>query len=153
MHGRGQFVIVCEKLSHSKGGSKHLLIGLLEDDLAIQEMLRLVFESEGHTVAMYADAQECLASVNSTDQQSGAPSPDLLVVDLHLSRSTSGATVIEQVRANPRLESLPIILMTASAFLDKRELARLRVALLSKPFDIDDITKLVDDLTTGRAKF
>lgn len=129
-----------------------MLIGLLEDDLAIQEMLRLVFQSEGHKVAIYTDAQECLDSVNRSDPQSGDSSPDLLVVDLHLSKSASGATVIEQIRANPRLESLPIILMTASPFVDKRELARLRVALLTKPFDIDDITQLVDDLT-GRAKF
>ena len=128
-----------------------MLIGLLEDDLAIQEMLRLVFQSEGHEVTIYADAEGCLASVNNVDQRSGASFPDLLVVDLHLSKSASGVIVIEQIRANPCLESLPIILMTASPFLDKRELARLRVALLTKPFDIDDVVQLVDDLT-GRAK-
>ncbi len=125
-----------------------MLIGLLEDDLAIQEMLRLVFQSEGHEVTIYTDAEECLASVHRTDQRSGTPSPDLLVVDLHLSKSASGATVIEQIRANPDLESLPIVLMTASAFLDKRELERLHVALLTKPFDIDDVMRLVDDLTS-----
>lgn len=123
-----------------------MLIGLLEDDLAIQEMLRLLLQSEGHEVMVYATAAECLASLRVTDPQGGSICPNLLLVDLHLSKSVSGAVVIEQIRANPRLEMLPIILMTASAFLEKQELEHLRVTLLTKPFDIDDITRLVSEL-------
>ncbi|MGH2482712.1 MAG: hypothetical protein ACRDHW_23945, partial [Ktedonobacteraceae bacterium] len=56
--------------------------------------------------------------------------------------------VIALIRANPRLKALPIILMTASTFPDKQELARLHVTLLTKPFDIDTVVQLVDELTT-----
>lgn len=128
-----------------------MLIGLLEDDLAIQEMLRLVLQSEGHELIIYATAAECLADLRVDDPLPGSFSPSLLIVDLRLSKSASGMAVIERIRANPRLESLPIILMTASTFFDKQELQRLRVTLLTKPFDIDDVVRLVDELT-GNAK-
>jgi two-component system phosphate regulon response regulator PhoB len=122
-----------------------LRIGLLEDDLAIQEMVRLLLQSEGHEVTIYASAQECLADVRVDDPYAGPMPLNLLLVDLRLSKSASGMSVIEQLRANPRLATLPIILMTASAAVDKRELERLQVALVMKPFDIDEILRLVDE--------
>ena len=127
-----------------------MLIGLLEDDLAIQEMLRLVFETEGYEVAVYTNAEECLADLRVDDLQPGAFSPDLLVVDFRLSTSVPGTAVIESIRANPRLTSLPVILMTASTFFDQHDLDRLHVTLLTKPFDIDEVMKLAKDLTSQR---
>jgi CheY-like chemotaxis protein len=124
-----------------------LLIGLLEDDLAIQEMLRLVLEGEGHTVAIYANAETCLADLCVDDPQPGPFSPDLLVVDLRLSTSLPGTVVVERMRANPRLADLPVILMTASTSINHQELKRLRVTLLNKPFDIDRVVSLVNTLT------
>ena len=124
-----------------------MLIGLLEDDLAIQEMLRLVFESEGYEVAIYASAEECLADLSVDDLQLGVFSPDLLVVDLRLATSVLGTDVIELMRVNPRLAPIPVILMTASPFFDRQELDRLHVTLLTKPFDIDEVMRLVKELT------
>ncbi len=120
-------------------------IGLLEDDLAIQEMVRLLLQSEGHEVTIYATADNCLADMRVEDPYAGPVSLNLLLVDLRLSKSASGMSVIEQLRSNPRLATLPIILMTASAAVDKRELERLRVALVIKPFDIDEILRLVNE--------
>lgn len=123
-----------------------MLIGLLEDDLAIQEMLSLLLHGEGHEVATYVGAEECMTDLRIDDPQAGAFCPDLLMIDLHLARSVSGITVIERIRANPRLENLPVVLMTASVALDKQELQRLRAGLLVKPFNIDEVIQLVDEL-------
>ncbi len=128
-----------------------MLIGLLEDDLAIQEMLRLLLQGEGHEVTIYDSAEDCLADVRVDDPSPGPPGPGLLLIDLRLSKSTSGITVIERIRANPRLETLPIILMTASASLERQKLDLLRVRLLTKPFDIDEIMQIIDELT-GEAR-
>lgn len=127
-----------------------MLIGLLEDDMAIQELLRLVFEGEGHTVALYKNAEECLIDLHVDAPEPGPFSPDLLVVDLRLSTSMPGTAVVERMRANPRLAELPVILMTASTFVDRQELARLNITLLPKPFDIDKVMSLVDELTRKR---
>lgn len=124
-----------------------MFIGLLEDDLAIQEMLRLVLEGVGHEVAVYSTAEACLSALYITEQAPESVLPDLFITDQRLPKAMSGTDIIELMRANPRLKDLPIILMTASAFPDKQELARLRVTLLVKPFDIDDVVRLVDELT------
>jgi len=124
-----------------------VLIGLLEDDLAIQEMLRLVLQSEGHELVIYSFAADCLNDLRVDDPEPGVFSPDLLIVDLHLPKATSGTAVIEQIRTNSRFDSLPLVLMTASSLPDKQQLERLRAKLLPKPFDIDDFLQLVDDLT------
>jgi CheY-like chemotaxis protein len=137
------------EVDNAKGRDRQLLIGLLEDDLAIQEMLRLLLQSEGHEVTVYASADDCLAHVRVNEPQAGFGQPDLLLIDLHLAKSISGADVIERIRANPRLESLPIVLMTASASLNEQDLGHLRATLLIKPFDIDEITKLIDKLSDG----
>ena len=126
-----------------------MFIGLLEDDLAIQEMLRLLLEGEGYKVAIYASADECLRDLRIEDPQPGAVCPDLLMIDLHLEKSISGLTIIERMRANPRLENFPVILMTASAFIDRQDLQRLHVTLVPKPFDINEIIQLIDELTQG----
>ena len=111
-------------------------------------MLRLVFESEGHRVAIYANAEDCLADLHVDSPEPGPFSPDLLVVDLRLSTSLPGTAVVERMRVNPRLVSLPVILMTASSYSDLQELARLDVKLLSKPFDIEEVVQLINSLTS-----
>lgn len=130
-----------------EGRCGQLLIGLLEDDLAIQEMLRLLLQSEGYEVAAYPGVEECLRELRIDDVQATCASPALLMIDLYLPKAVSGLTVVEQIRANPRLADLPIILMTASAVVDRSRLQHLRVNLLPKPFDIDEIIHLVSTLT------
>ena len=130
----------------SNGRVGNVLIGLLEDDLAIQEMLRLLLQSEGHEVAIYASADECLADLRVDESQASCAAPDLVIIDLHLAKSISGMEVIERIRANPRLSGLPLVLMTAAAHVDKQELERLHATLLTKPFDVDEVLRLVDDL-------
>ncbi len=109
-------------------------------------MLSLLFEGEGHRVIAYASVEECLAGLRVTDPQPGPSCPDLLMIDLHLAHAISGLTVIEQIRANPRLATLPVILMTASASITQQDVQLPHVTLLLKPFDIDETLRLVYEL-------
>ena len=121
-------------------------VGLLEDYLAIQEMVLLVLEDEGHTVINYPDAEACLQSLLASQ---GALPIDLLIVDWRLNGSISGTEVIQQIRQKSELNALPIILTTAAAFGDKEELQRLNVAFLEKPFAVDDMANLVQTMTVS----
>ncbi len=122
-------------------------IGLLEDDVAIQEMLRLLLEDEHYTVAIYPSAEACLNTL-LTEEQEQLPVPiDLLIVDLRLPKAVSGIEVIRQIRSDPRLSSLPIILTTAASFSDIEDLSDLHVNFLEKPFDIDNLIKMIEELT------
>jgi CheY-like chemotaxis protein len=124
-----------------------VLIGLLEDDIAIQEMVRLMLESDGHELVSFALASDCLEALRVDDPEPGAFNPSLLIVDQRLPRETPGTSVIEHIRVNPRLYSLPIILMTASTLPDKQVLERLRVTVISKPFDMDTFLHTITNLT------
>ena len=128
-----------------------MYVGLLEDDAAIQEMLLLVLQDEGYGVAAYQDAAECIEALTEVAQDSSTPVPvDLVIIDWRLNGPLSGIEVIQQLRAQPRLNSLPIILTTAATFNDSSILQDLRVVLLEKPFSVDDMTALVKRLIQAR---
>jgi two-component system, chemotaxis family, chemotaxis protein CheY len=122
-------------------------IGLLEDDVAIQEMLRLLLEDEHYTVVIYATADACLNALLAEEQKQLPVPIDLLIVDLRLPRAVSGIEVIRQIRSDPRFFSLPIILTTAASFSDIEDLSDLHVNFLEKPFDVDNLIKMIEELT------
>jgi DNA-binding response OmpR family regulator len=121
-------------------------VGLLEDEVAIQEMLLLMLQDEGYTVVNFPDAETCLTALTSAVQQ-GTPLPvDLMIVDWRLNGSISGVEVIHQIQNVLHLNSLPIILTTAAAFSDPKELQDIHVTLLEKPFSIDELITLIKSL-------
>jgi len=122
-------------------------IGLLEDDIAIQEMLLLVLQDEGYTVTKYFNADECLVDLGAANHTNLPIPVDLLIVDWRLSGSISGTEVIQQLRNNPRFDKLPIILTTAATFSDTEVLQHLQTSLLEKPFSVDEMLALIKLLT------
>ena len=122
-------------------------VGLLEDDVAIQEMLRLLLEDEHYTVAIYPTADACLNALLAEEQKQLPVPIDLLIVDLRLPKAVSGIEVIRQIRSDRHLSSLPIILTTAASFSDIEDLSDLHVNFLEKPFDVDNLIKMIEELT------
>ena len=124
-----------------------MYVGLLEDDAAIQEMLLLVLQDEGYGVTTYQEAEECIEALTKVAQDPSSALPvDLMIVDWRLSGPISGTEVIQQLRNQPGLSSLPIILTTAATFSDTSVLQDLQVALLEKPFSVDEMATLVKRL-------
>src|SRR6266702_3390165 len=121
-------------------------IGLLEDDAAIQEMLRLVLEEEGYTVTVYPTADACLNALLAPSSEQKNKPIDLLIVDWRLSGSIPGTEVIRKLRSDTSFDSLPIILTTAATFNDTEELQKLHVSLLEKPFTVDEVVHMIKEL-------
>ncbi len=126
-------------------------VGLLEDDIAIQEMLLLVLEDEGHSVINFPSAEVCLQTFEralQADSMGTEPAlVDVMIIDWRLNGPMTGTEVIRRLRAHERLQSLPIILTTAATFNDTAELQDLRITLLEKPFSVDEIADLIQQLT------
>ena len=122
-------------------------IGLLEDDAAIQEMLRLVLEDEGYAVTIYPTADACLNALLAPAAEQKDKPIDLLIVDWRLSGSAPGTEVIRKLRSNDSFDSLPIILTTAATFDNIKELQDLHVTLLEKPFSVDEIARLIENIS------
>jgi two-component system, chemotaxis family, chemotaxis protein CheY len=127
-------------------------IGLLEDDVAIQEMLRLVLEDENYTVVIYPTAEACLEALLTDERKQGSVPIDLLIVDLRLPRAISGMEIIRKLRNDPSYSSLPIILTTATSFVDIGDLTVLHVHFLEKPFDIDKLINMISELIANSSE-
>jgi len=78
---------------------------VVEDELAIAELIALHLRHEGHQPRMAASATEALAAV--TEQL-----PDLVILDWMLP-GDPGTTLLQRWRQDPRTKSLPVIMLTA----------------------------------------
>jgi len=72
------------------------------------------------------------------------PRPDLIVLDLNLPRK-SGREVLAEIKANPRLKQIPVIVMTSSsASEDVANAYNLNAnSYITKPADLADYLKVV----------
>jgi CheY-like chemotaxis protein len=77
------------------------------DALLIQEALNQVHQ--GHTVDVVTDGEQALAHLRG-----GGTRPDLVLLDLNLPRK-DGREVLAEVKADPDLAEIPIIVMTTSS--------------------------------------
>src|SRR5690349_6502815 len=126
-------------------------IGLLEDDVSIQEMLCLVLQDEGYHVTAFPTAEACLEALGIPGERAGTPPVDVMIIDWFLNGTINGTEVIQQIRQQPYLDALPIILTTAATITNTEELQQLNVALLEKPFAVDEILALIEEITAPRS--
>jgi DNA-binding response OmpR family regulator len=111
---------------------------VIEDDLAVAALLRVLLTRSGHTV-IAADSGEagidCLASGR----------PELIILDLRLP-GTDGFGVLEHVRSQG--PSPPVLILTAERDARARALDAGADAFLQKPFDNAELVSTVGDLLT-----
>ena len=84
---------------------------LVEDNLADVRLTREILELAGVTgdVAVARDGVEALALLRAP----GASRPDLVLLDLNLPRK-SGLEVLAEMKADPALRSVPVVVLTTS---------------------------------------
>jgi CheY-like chemotaxis protein len=86
-----------------------------------------------------------------------ASQPDLLMIDVRLGvEGDRGWDIAQEVRREPRFEDLPVLLCSADTLalegLEERLAETRRVATLAKPFTIDELTSILDDLLADPAR-
>lgn len=116
-------------------------IALVEDDSDISHLMREVLNEAGHEVVPYFQP--------STDilQHVKNYCPDLVILDLRLTPTVSGWDIIDAVKSDSDTQDIPLILVTGAREQIEQHsdlLDRLNVPVLLKPFDIGDLSSLVD---------
>lgn len=116
------------------------LIYVVEDDKNIQEIEQIALKNSGYQVVTFDTAGEFFDALKTQ-------TPDLLLLDIMLP-DMDGLQVLEQVRGQAALRSLPIIMVTAKTTeLDKvRGLDMGADDYLSKPFGIMELISRVKAL-------
>lgn len=121
--------------------TKTARILLVEDDSGIRDSVTECLVIEGYAVSAVANGAEALAWLARE-----AP-PDLIVLDLYMP-VMSGGDLLGHLRADPRLRGVPAVLMTAA--MPGRTPVPPAEAVLSKPFDLDDLLDTVARLARPR---
>ncbi|MEZ4670350.1 MAG: response regulator [Anaerolineae bacterium] len=115
----------------------HIL--LVEDNAAMQTLLREMLEWGGHHVALGRTGEEALQVLEQSPQL-----PELIVSDLNMPRM-DGLELLETVRHNPQWSDVRFIMMTANRFDDRitAETSQHLVGVLPKPFGLEDLASLL----------
>jgi CheY-like chemotaxis protein len=127
------------------GGSGRVLV--CDDAEEIRTLIRINLEFEGYQVIEAGDGQDALEILQDTTQ----PLPDVITLDALMPRR-DGWWAVSMIRADPRLERIPIIMVTASVQSNDRAQAQ-RVAVdgfVAKPFEPDELIALIAALSKRR---
>jgi CheY-like chemotaxis protein len=118
-----------------------LRILLVEDNGEVAAGTEALLQMLGHEVAYAANADDALQLLHEPGDDPGAPGAfDLVISDIHMPGKLNGIDLAEKVRS--AWPAQKIALMTGYA--DELERARrLGVAILAKPFNIDELHALV----------
>ncbi|NNC87137.1 MAG: response regulator [Akkermansiaceae bacterium] len=94
------------------------------------------------------DGVEAMRFLRKEGEFAGVPRPDIVILDLKLPRK-DGLEVLQEVRDDPHLSMLPIVILTTSSAETDRARAYEYHAnsYLKKPIDFEQFRKMVEDLS------
>ncbi|MCA8879672.1 MAG: response regulator [Rhodobacteraceae bacterium] len=106
--------------------ANHVL--LIEDEPNIMEAIRFILSRDGWKVTCHADGATAMAAIQRA-------LPDVVVLDVMLP-NRSGFDILKDLRGDPALKDLPVLMLTAKGQAKDRELAALLGSndFMTKPF-------------------
>ena len=113
------------------------LVLIIEDDPDIGSSLVEVLEYLDVYAEWMPDGTQAYQTV--VDKR-----PALVLLDIHLP-GKSGLDILDEIRADPRVTSTRVALVTADAYLDK-QITRKADGILLKPYTIDQLNTLARHL-------
>lgn len=121
---------MAEEPTNANNAGTYVLI--VDDDPPIRNLVRQIFRRMGYEGREARDGSEALAIISE-----GVPR--LMVLDLMMPRM-NGWEVIEALRQQNQIDTIPVIVLTAVGSQRTENLPSLGVrAVLGKPFEIQDL--------------
>ena len=97
-----------------------------------------------HRLSVVEDGEEAMRFLRREGEHSGAPQPDLILLDLNLPKK-EGRELLGEVKMDPELRQIPIIVLTTSGA--EQDIARAyklhENCYLTKPIQMDDFLKTI----------
>ncbi len=128
---------------------------LVEDDPGDVLLIREAFAEQkvGNALAVVNDGVQAMEYVRGEGEFAGRERPDLVLLDLNLPRK-SGAEVLAEIKSDPRLATIPVIVLTTSEAEEDvlRSYKSHANAYITKPVDFDRFRQIVhkiDDFFVG----
>ena len=127
-------------------GERQIEVLLVEDDPGDVMMTREAFQdyklrNELHVVS---DGAEAMAFLRQEGEYAGRPRPDLVLLDLNLPRM-DGRQVLEAIKSDPELASIPVVVLTTSENEDDvlRSYSLHANAYVTKPVDFEQFIRVI----------
>ncbi len=115
---------------------------VIDDDIAIRELLTLILSEEGYQVI----EQSAFCGLDPIL----AVRPDLILLDARMPRM-SGIEASQLIKKHPRMSNVPIVAMSASS---PKELAAMQCdAYILKPFDVDNLLHQVEKVLKHKRSY
>lgn len=113
---------------------------LIEDEPNIIEAIRFILSRDGWRVDTHSDGQTAMAAIRLRQ-------PDLVILDVMLP-NRSGYDILHDLRADPEIGEVPVLMLTARGQKKDRELAeKLGVSrFMTKPFSNGEMLSIVREL-------
>src|ERR1700704_2054710 len=111
---------------------------IIEDDKDIRDTIVYILEEEKYEVVSSGDSK-ILKSINDLK-------PDIILMDNWLTEwksDANGQQLSKELKSNPATKHIPIIIISAVSNIKEIAEAGLADAYLKKPFDMDDLVKMV----------
>ena len=128
---------------------------LVEDDPGDVLLIREAFSDRkvGNVLSIVSDGVEAMRYIRREGDYADRERPDLVLLDLNLPRK-SGAEVLEEIKSDPELSTIPVVVLTTSrAEADVLRSYELHAnAYITKPVDFDrfgEIVHQIDDFFVG----
>jgi DNA-binding response OmpR family regulator len=127
-------------MSNPPSESPHVLV--VEDDPSVRGLLQTLLLAEGYDVATASDGLAGLVKACSHK-------PALILLDLMMP-DLGGIRVLEELRADPALESVPVIVVTGKIDAVPALAAELgEDSVFAKPFGVAELLARVAEVTGG----
>jgi CheY-like chemotaxis protein len=113
-----------------------------DDVLLIRRALGI--NSQTYTVNVVTDGAQALDFLAQQGEHTLAPQPDLVLLDLKLPK-TDGRHVLAEIRANPTLKNIPVIVLTSAETEDDsfKTYAGHANSYIKKSIDLSEFTSVI----------
>ncbi len=128
---------------------KPINILLVEDNEPDVVLTQEAFKEAKISNSLYvvADGVEALEFLRKQGKFIGVPRPDMILLDLNLPRK-DGRSVLEEIKADPLLASIPVVILTTSS--DERDVVRAYTChancYIIKPVDFQQFMNIVKSI-------
>jgi chemosensory pili system protein ChpA (sensor histidine kinase/response regulator) len=118
-------------------------IFLVDDELHVAQILGRRLEREGYSIETARDGVEAFDRIAES-------LPDVIISDLQMPR-LDGLGLAEQLKADPRTASIPIVMLTSRGHrADDETVSRTNIVrLIAKPFSSHEMVKVVGEVFAG----
>jgi CheY-like chemotaxis protein len=113
---------------------------IIEDDPAILDVLGILFTRAGYVVTIHKNGNFILKDTFDV--------PDLFIIDNQLS-GVDGLDLCKYLKKMPATRNLPVIVLSATPYLQKQASEAGANAFLEKPFSNNDLLQVAASLVNG----